>query len=340
MKPLLRFVLVGTGNIAGTYVAAARKVNTAEIVGVVSRDAERARAYASENKIPDFADSLRAIKTDFDAVMVATPNGLHYLTAEEAAAMGKHVLTEKPIDISIEHIDRMISACEKAGVKLGTTYQCRTRPDNKTIKAMLSNNSFGRIYAVDLTVKVYRGQEYYDSTAWRGTMDIDGGGPFMQQASHNIDILRWLFGMPETVYARTGTLAHTGIEVEDHGIAVLGFEDGAIGTIVASTVAKPGFIPRMEVLTERGSFVMENDAITTWEIEGIESPAAETGEQTHSGLTVAVAETVCHEAIIEDLVEAIRNDRDPIVPPHDARCTTELILAIYRSANENKEITL
>ncbi|MCK4248994.1 MAG: Gfo/Idh/MocA family oxidoreductase [Candidatus Omnitrophica bacterium] len=336
----LKFVLVGTGNIANTYSSAFKKVKGAAITAVVSRNIDGAKKYAAENNIPNSAVSLHTLKCEFDAIIIATPNGLHYRTTEEAAALGKHVLCEKPLDITIEHMDRMINACKKTGVKLGTTYQYRMSPDNKTIKNMFLGNMFGKIYALDLAVKFYRSQSYYNSASWRGTMEIDGGGPFMQQASHNIDLLRWFLGMPQTIFAKTGTLAHTDIEVEDHGIAVLGYKSGTIVTIIASTLAHPGVKPAMEVFTERGSFVMKNNNIIRWEIEDLKNPAAALIGETHSGLTAEVVDTTYHEAVINDFIEAVQKDRDPIVPPQEARQTTELILGIYKSAKEKREITL
>ena len=133
MQPV-RFVLVGTGNIARTYVSATAKVAKAEIVGVVSRDARRAGEYARDNGFPASSDSLESIAVPFEAVMLATPNGLHHLDALRAAALGKHVLTEKPLDVSLENMDRMIEACRQADVRLGVAYQRRMSPANILLK--------------------------------------------------------------------------------------------------------------------------------------------------------------------------------------------------------------
>ena len=339
MDPL-RFVLVGTGNIAGTYAAAVGKVEEAAIVGVVSRDADRARAFCEENDLDaEAAAALGAVNHDFDAVILATPNGLHHEGAAEAARLGKHVLSEKPLDVTADRMDRMIAACRDAGVRLGTAYFRRTRENNRIVKRMLDDGAFGRVYGADLSLKVYRPQDYYDGGAWRGTWDLDGGGPFMQQGSHDIDLACWLLGRPTSAVAMTACLGHTDIEVEDHGAAALELAGGGILSVVASTVCRPGFQPRLDLFAERGSLSMENDQITFWGMDGLENPGIEPeGEQHSAAAGAAVEDTSGHEAILSDFVAAVREDRDPVVPPESARVATDVILAIYRAADEGGKV--
>jgi UDP-N-acetyl-2-amino-2-deoxyglucuronate dehydrogenase len=342
MQPV-RFVLVGTGNIAGTYVNATANVAGAEIVGVVSRDAGRAAAYAAENSLGASGTALDTIETDYEAVMLATPNGLHCRDTLAAAALGKHVLTEKPLDVTIAKMDEMIAACRKADIRLGVALQRRMSPANIAMKKLLDSGALGKLYAADLSVKFLRGQDYYDSGPWRGTMEIDGGGPFMQQASHNVDTITWFFGLPARVQAATGLLAHTGIEVEDHGAAILTWAGGMIGTIVASTVTKPGYPVRLEIHAERGSVLTVNDEIVSWDVEGVEQPEAAVTETIHSGAGAggaAVTDTSGHEAIIEDFCSAVHEGRDPMVNGEEARRTGLLIDTIYRAAESHSEVEL
>lgn len=339
----LRFVLVGTGNIATTYVNAAANVEEAAIVGVVSRSPERATKYAAEKGFETSAVSLEKIGVPYDAVMLATPNGLHHRDTLAAASMGKHVLTEKPLDVTLPKMDEMIAVCRKAGVRLGVSFQRRMSPVNIALKKMLEERAFGKIHVTDLFVKFLRPQSYYDSAEWRGTLEVDGGGPFMQQASHNVDTLTWFFGAPRTVMAKTALLAHSGIEVEDHGTAVLTWPDGMFGTIIASTVTAPGFPVRMELHSEKGSFISVNDEIVDWKIEGVEPPAVAPAKAIHSGAGaagVAVTETGGHEAIIRDFCHAVREGRDPAVSGEEGRRTGLVIDSIYRAAREGREITL
>jgi len=339
----LRFVLVGTGNIATTYVRAAANVEEAEIVGVVSRSAERAARYAADNGFETSAVDLASVGVPYDAVMLATPNGLHHRDTLAAAALGKHVLTEKPLDVTLPKMDEMIAVCREAGVRLGVSFQRRMSPANIELKRMLDARAFGKIYVTDLFVKFLRPQSYYDSAEWRGTLAVDGGGPFMQQASHNVDTLTWFFGLPRTVMAKTARLAHHGIEVEDHGTAVLTWPDGMFGTIIASTVTAPGFPVRMELHSEKGSFVTVNDEVVDWKMEGVTPPAVAPSKAIHSGAGaagVAVTETGGHEAIIRDFCHAVWEGRDPVVSGEQGRATGLVIDSIYRAAREGREITL
>ncbi len=316
MSAPFRFVIVGTGGISKAYVQAIGNVEEAELVGHVSRG----------GKWP----AIAAVDQDFDAVILATPNGLHHHGAVEAAGLGKHVLVEKVLDISVENIDRMVEACRRAGVTLAVNYQRRMSPDNITFKKLLEDDALGRLYAASMDVKYYRDQGYYDSGAYRGGWEIDGGGPFIQQAAHNADLLCWFFGMPDKVASMCDRFAHD-IETEDHGVALLHYPNGLIVSFTASTIAKPGFPTRLEVHAEKGSVVMENDMITEWKVEGLDNPA-DCGFEVHDGASTAtVADTAGHEAIIRDFVDAVRTGRKPAVPPESGRLATELVLRIYEN---------
>lgn len=328
MADAVRFIILGSGNIASTYAAVLRKVALASLAGVVSRSLRRPQALGEDVEV---RRSLGEIRSDFEAVILATPNGLHREGAVEAAALGKHVLSEKPLDISLKACDAIIAACRKNRVKLGVCFQRRMSPDNTAVKRLIDEGKLGRLYAVDLAVKFYRPQSYYDSAPYRGTWAINGGGPFMQQASHQINLYRWMFGKPERVKSMIGTLAHR-MEAEDHGAALLFHPGGMIGTIVASTVARPGFPARLEIHAEAGSITLENDLITRWQVEGLENPSRPAGAAIHSGAaSAAVADTSGHEAILGDFIAAIREDREPAVTGESARQTTELILEIYKA---------
>jgi UDP-N-acetyl-2-amino-2-deoxyglucuronate dehydrogenase len=333
MADPLRFVIIGSGNIAGTYVQALGNVPGVRLVGVVSRSGRRPQPLAPDAEV-EVGVSLRALRAPFDAVVVATPNGLHHEGILEAASMGRHVLTEKPLEISLEASDRCIEACRRAGVTLGVCFQRRMSPDNASMKSLIAAGKLGQLYAADLAVKFFREQSYYDSAPYRGGWAIDGGGPFMQQASHQVDLYAWLFGRPQAVRSFTATLAHR-MEAEDHGAALLRHQNGMIGTIVASTVARPGFPARLEIHAEAGSIVMENDLITRWAVEGAANPSHPPAGAVHSGAGAAgaaVSDTSGHEAIIADFARAVRERRPPAVSGEEARLTTELILEIYRAA--------
>jgi predicted dehydrogenase len=321
-----KFVIVGSGNISRTYTTVLNKLEGMELVGMVSRSGKRPDHIEDSCEV---ATSLADIEADFDAVILATPNGLHHKGAIEAATLGKHVLTEKPLDVTRKAMDKMIKACDANNVKLAVAYQRRTSPDNKIIYKLIKEGKLGNIFAADMTVKNYRPDSYYESGAWRGTREIDGGGPFMQQASHNIDLYGWFFGRPSEVVSMLGTFTHD-IEVEDHGAAILRHGEDMIGTIIASTSAKPGFDGKLEIHSDKGTVVLENDIITSWQIEGMENPSQSAPDEIHSGATSAsVSDTSGHENIVKDFVQAVKQDHAPLVDGKSARLATEIILDIY-----------
>lgn len=328
MPPITKFIIIGAGNIANTYLIAIQKIQAAEVVGIVSAKTNKPAAFSA---LPFFT-SLNVVNIAYDAVIICTPNGLHHISAIEAANLGKQVLCEKPLDISLEAMDKMIAACRENKVKLGVAYQRRYSSDNTVVKKLLDAGKLGMVFSVDLSVKNYRDDSYYNSGAYRGTFAIDGGGPFIQQASHYIDLYAWYFGKPSKVVSALGTFVHA-IEVEDHGAVICVHDSGMIGTITASTATKPGFPAKMEIYTDKGYLILENDVITQWEIEGVENPTTqEANTNTHTGAATAVVNnTTNHERIINDFIEAIQTDREPMVSGESARLATEIVLLIYRN---------
>ena len=325
----IKFVIIGSGNIAGSYLSAVKNVSNARVVGVVSRNLNKA---AGHENLPSFAN-LQEVDLDFDAIIICTPNGLHHVSAIEAAKLGKHVLCEKPLDISLKAMDQMIASCMENNVKLGVAYQRRYSSDNPVIKKMLNGGELGKVFSVDLAVKNYRDDAYYSSGAYRGKYAIDGGGPFIQQACHYIDLYYWYFGKPSKLVSKLATFVHE-IEVEDHGVVICEHDSGMIGSITASTATRPGFPAKLEIYTDKGYLVLENDVITRWEIDGVENPSTEKtdAKNTHTGAATAVVnDTKNHELIISDFVNAIKEDRAPLITGESARNATEIILEIYKN---------
>lgn len=328
-SPGFKFVIVGTGNISNTYVQAISKIPSCQIVGVVSRSGKAPSALNNPNAVV-IADSIKNITVPYDAVILCTPNSFHHVGAIEAAALGKHVLVEKPLDITLANCDAMIDACRKANVKLGVAYQRRLSGDNPLLKKLIVVNALGRIFAVDLSVKYYRDENYYKSSPYRGTKSIDGGGPFMQQASHYIDLYGWLFGKPDRIISSLHTYIQK-IESEDHGTALC-FHKTMTGTITTSTAAKPGFPAKLEIHSDKGTVILENDVITFWAIDGMENPAPREHTNKHTGAASAlVNDTTNHEMIIRDFVAAVHENKEPMINGEEARLATEIILEIYHS---------
>lgn len=324
----MKYVIIGTGNISNTYVRAISEIDNSEIVACVSRSGKHLPVLP---EVPSYRN-LESVLEDFDAVIITTPNGFHCEGIRSAAKLGKHALTEKPLGINNKEMERTLNLCKENNITLAVAYQRRTAPDNQTIKKLIDEGALGKIFAADLTAKFYRDQAYYGSAEYRGGFQIDGGGPFMQQACHNIDIYVWFFGLPEKVVSLMGTFTHN-IEVEDHGAALLKHSDGMIGTMVASTATKPGFAARLEVHSDKGGFIMVDDRITEWHFKDIPNPCNTQFSYQHDGATSAsVSDTSAHKKIILDFENVIENGGTPIADGQSAKATSELILEIYKSA--------
>jgi predicted dehydrogenase len=324
----MKYIIVGTGNISNTYLRAVGEIEGSEIVGCVSRSGKSPEANP---ELPSYQD-LNDVDLAFDAVIITTPNGLHGEGIRAAASLGKHVLTEKPLGIDSSDMSSSLEAASSSGIKVAVAYQRRTAPDAKAIKKLLDQGSLGKVFAADLSAKFYRDQAYYDSGDYRGGYGIDGGGPFMQQACHNIDIYVWFFGMPEKVVSMLGQFTHD-IEVEDHGAALLKYSNGMIGTIIASTSTTPGFAARLEVHSDKGSFTLTDDVITEWHFEGIPNPTNADFNYTHDGATSAVVHDVsAHKEILLDFEQSVKLGTSPLVDGQSAKETSELILQIYNAA--------
>ena len=236
----MKYIIIGTGNICRTYIQAIGNLPGSQLCGFISRSGNPPEAAPD---LPVWND-LNKVDCPYDTVIITTPNSFHHTFAIQAASLGKHVLTEKPMDITVDAMDRMMTACRNARVTLGVSYQRRMNPDNLALKKLMDEDRLGKVFAADLSCKFWRTREYYDSAPYRGGYDIDGGGPFMQQAVHNLDFYQWLFGMPVEVKSMLGTFLHD-IDAEDHGAALMRHENGMIGTVIASTAMLPGFMARM-----------------------------------------------------------------------------------------------
>ncbi len=260
------FGIIGCGMIANFHAKAVDEIPDAEVVAcfdMVPASADRfagAQGCTAYHKLEDMlADDHVHIIT------ICTPSGAHREPAIAAAQAGKHVLVEKPLEITLAKCDAIIHACEANGVKLGTIMPSRFSPANRALKQAIDAGRFGRLTLGDTYVKWWRSQEYYDSGGWRGTWKLDGGGAYMNQAIHNIDLLYWFMGDVHQVCGLTATLAHERIEVEDVGSAVVRFKNGAIGTLEATTSAYPGLLKKTEIHGTTGSVIVEQDDVLLWE---------------------------------------------------------------------------
>jgi len=341
----VRYGIVGTGMIARFHARAIAAVPDARLTVVFDKVPERAKAFADEHGV-DFETDFDAFlaRTDVDAVTVTTPSGARVEVAVPAARAGKHVLCEKPIEVTPERADRIINACALNGVILGCVFQSRTWTNVKHIKAAVEAGRFGRLVMANVQLPWYRSQEYYDSAEWRGTWRLDGGGALMNQSVHIIDLLIHFCGRPASACAFTDVMSHRNIQVEDVAAAAVRFENGCLATISATTACNPGFERRLELCGERGSVVLVNDRLERWsfidqteEDDQILADGRQSDELPDGGAGDPKAISFeGHRRQIADLTAAILEGRDPIIPGTEGRRSVELICGIYDSARMNR----
>jgi predicted dehydrogenase len=340
--------IIGCGVIAPFHARAVAATDGARLVAVVDELPERAAKVGEEFGVEPMTDLAAFLaRPDIQAVSICLPSGMHGAIGAQAAAAGKHVLCEKPIEITLAAADNLINACRANGVKLGVISQHRFGQSMIQIREALAAGRFGKLHFGGAYIPWYRTQGYYDSGAWRGTWALDGGGCLMNQGIHYIDQLQWVMGPVERVVARAATAAHQ-IEVEDIALAILHFRSGALGLIQGSTAIYPGLPERLEIAGDGGTAVMTAGKITVWEFKDEKGEAgaygnkvsAEGGAVATGAADPAAISGSTHASHVADLVAAIRDDRDPAIPGEAARLPLELILAIYQSAREGREVRL
>jgi predicted dehydrogenase len=356
----MRFALVGCGAIAPTQAQALKEIpEYATLTHCADLDETRARAFAQKYqlKIATWAELLA--NPEIDVLTLCTPSGHHGKLSAEALQAGKHVIVEKPMEVSVAACDSLLAAIRDSNRKFGVISQHRFDPASQAVRKLLDEQALGRLIAADVRIPWYRTQEYYDSGDWRGTLALDGGGCLMNQGIHTIDLMLWLCGPVTEVYARTATAAHERIEVEDLACATLTFANGSLGTLFASTAAYPGFPARLALHGTKGSAVLEGDELHTLAIQGQEtitgpSASAHALQVATGGTRKAVSHADAnlssptaswkwgdaHRAQFIDFVNAIREDRQPLVDAPAGRAAVALIKAIYESAKSGTVVNL
>lgn len=355
----MRFGILGCGVIGPHHARAISGLDDAEVVAVADVVPEQARELAEEYEC-SWHTSLEDMlaRTDLEAVCVCTPSGMH---ADDAAAVleaGKHVVIEKPVDVTLEAVDRLRAVQRATGGKVAVVSQHRFDPATLAVHEAVTSGDFGRLTSGSAEVRWWRSQSYYDSGGWRGTWAMDGGGVLINQAIHSIDLLQWLMGPAVEVTAYTGLLAHERIEVEDTAVAVLKFEGGALGAIVATTAAFPGLTARIAVHGDRGSAIIDDDELKYFHAarEGQEGDVYGAGggdnqaEEVMERYGVAGSGpgagadpgslSMSHRDQIQDFIEAVREDREPSINIEEGRKPLAIIAGIYESARIGKAVRI
>jgi predicted dehydrogenase len=311
----------------------------AKLVAVADSVPEKAKALAEKFGVAHvYADPHELLaRPDIQAVSVCTPSGMHGDWVIAAAAAGKHVMTEKPMEIQLAKIDAMIDACRRHNTRLGVIFQRRTSPMWQKIRETVQSGKLGRMVLGDAYLKYFRSQENYDSGAWRGTWALDGGGALMNQGVHLVDQLQWIMGPVTSVYSHADHLVRR-IEVEDTTVSVLRFQSGAFG-VLEGTTSVVGMDHRLEFHGDQGTITVYGERIEKWNVPGEEMPTFEPAAGSMSADPSAIGLTG-HIIQLQDFVDAIREDRRPMVAGEDGRAAVEIILAVYRSARTGQPVEL
>lgn len=340
--------IIGCGNISGVHITAIKEIPRARLVAGAEVSEERRLKFAETNKVECYADYNEMLRhPGLDAVCITTPSGLHMEPAVAAARAGKHIICEKPVDVTLERIDTILREVSAHNVRLCAIFPARFDPVACLIKKAVDEGRFGRLTMGDCYNKWWRSEAYFEKARWRGTWKLDGGGACMNQGIHAIDLVQWFMGPVESVSAFTDRLVHKSIETEDTAAAVVRYRNGAVGVIECTTSVFPGADRRIEVLGDKGMAVFENDALAKWqfadarpedeEIRNRYSPSGIAQRNANDPMAFGHAR---HREQIAEFLEALEAGREPRVGGPEGRKAVEIILAMYESSRTGKTVRI
>ncbi|MFA6506618.1 MAG: Gfo/Idh/MocA family oxidoreductase [Treponemataceae bacterium] len=343
----MRFGIVGTGMIAEFHAKAISELPGCSVVACMDSIAERSDLFSRKYGCAGYSDLGKFLAhPGMDIVTICTPSGAHMETAVAAAEAGKHLIVEKPIEVTLDRIDAIIEACDKKGVSLTGVFMSRYGEAARILKKAVDGGRFGRLVMGGAHIKWWRSQEYYDKGVWKGTKRFDGGGALINQGIHAIDLLQWYMGPVDSVFAYGAMLAHERIEVEDTAVAAIRFKSGALGIVEGSTAAYPGFPKRIEISGSAGSATLEEDTLPAWSFAEERSEDADIRNRFPAAIGVGGAADPAaigyegHKRQFADVVKALGAGEKTLVDGREARKAVELILAFYRSAETGREVKL
>ncbi|NOU94978.1 gfo/Idh/MocA family oxidoreductase [Paenibacillus sp. LMG 31456] len=344
MPSKLRFAIVGAGVIARFHAESIlQKHADAELIAIADPSIEKARTLGDEFNVRHIFDDYETLLKlpEIDVVCICTPSGMHSEVSIAAAQAGKHVLCEKPLEINADKMTAMIEECRKQRVKLGCVFQRRLMPAALHARQAIQDGKLGKLVMGNAYLKYYRSPEYYGSGGWRGTWNLDGGGALMNQGVHGVDLIQFLMGDVSSVFAYTAPLVRS-IEVEDTAVVAIKFKNGAFGVIQGSTSIYPGQETRFELHGDKGTIEFGDNGIKQWSFMDHEEEAPVIHDTLGLGSSSNPQQISIegHCFYIDDMIRAIREDKEPHINGEEARKSVDLILAIYESSRSGKEIML
>lgn len=338
---MLKFALVGCGRIATRHsdLLGGKKIKGAELVAVADLQIERAQKLGTKFNVPAYADMHEMMQKEKpDVVTVLTQSGLHAEHVADLAQYGAHIIVEKPMALTLEDADTMIETCDRHGVKLFVVKQNRFNVPVIALREALEAGRFGKLVMGTVRVRWCRPQSYYDQDAWRGTWAYDGG-VLTNQASHHIDLLEWMLGDVESVFAKSIT-ALVDIEAEDTAIVILKFKNGALGVIEATTAIRPKDLEgSISILGETGSVEIGGFAVNEMKHWNFSTPLAGDKDVVEKfSVNPPNVYGFGHHAYYDHVVDCIKNERQALVDGFAGRRSLELINAIYESVETGQEV--
>jgi predicted dehydrogenase len=346
-----RFGIIGAGMISHIHAEAIAQLPNAELRGVMDNGNGRGQSVAPGTDTTGAGDiDAFLARDDIDLITIATPSGAHMEAALKAAEAGKHCIVEKPIEITLERIDRMIEAHDRAGTLLGGIFNSRYSEAPQLLKRTVEAGRFGRLTFAAAFGPWWRDQNYYDDSDWKGTWALDGGGALMNQGIHSIDLLQWLVGSPvKSLSGHIATLAHERVEVEDTGSASLEFANGALGTLACTTSMWPGHHRTITIAGTDGTAVLADNNLLFWQFreETAQDDAIRARHLGLPGSAIGASDPSAgitadgHREIFSDFLHCLENGNRPVIDGREARKAVEIILAVYQSAgNGGKAVDL
>lgn len=330
----LRAGFVGCGNISDTHARAAREAGL-EVVAFVGRERAKAEALAARHGGRAFDDYQAFLEAPLDLVVIGSPSGLHAEHGIAAARSGRHLLVEKPIDVTVERGRALVEAAARSGVRLGVLFQDRLNPELLRAREAVASGVLGRVLLASARVKWHRPAEYYAASRWRGTLALDGGAALINQGVHTLDLLLWLLGPVARVRAATARRLHA-IEGEDVAFALLEFRSGALASFEATTAAWPGYPRRVELSGTEGTLVIEGDRIAAADLRAPRPGLASgTGERQAGASTAVVADATPHRRMLEDFARAVETGRPPACDGAEGLRSLALVEAVYAAARQD-----
>lgn len=330
--------IIGTGAITEKHIEAVNTIENAEVLALYNPDTESVQKAVKKFNFPVYSDMNEFLnQTGLDVICICTPSGLHLEPAIAAVKAGKHVLVEKPLEINLSRVDKLIRACEENRVKLAVIFQNRFSEDYIRLKEAVRCGEFGRLLMGNAYINWFREPEYYSQSVWKGTLLGDGGGALINQGIHTIDLLLDLMGEVSQVYGQVQTTLYP-IEGEDLGAAMVNFKNGAMGNITAATCLYPGYPERLEIYGTDGSAILEGGKLIQWDIKGRNSGISVSGQTVSGASDPAAIGSELHAAQWRLFLDSVRNNLATVVDGETGRKSVELIRAIYYSSRINQPV--